>query len=105
MRKRKFFCEKLAEMKKETIKEFKKALPTGWSRIVTERLAEKGIKTTPRNVQYVANGATSNPDIEKELLELLTNPPEKKEKKKKEKSEFENKILEILAEKKKPLAD
>jgi hypothetical protein len=79
-----------------TFQKLRKALPTGFSRIVTERLAAKGIKTTARNVQYVANGKTRNPDIEAELLDLLDNPPPPKEK---PKSDFEKKVEAKLKEK------
>ena len=72
----------------ETFAALCRALPKGFSNIVVERLAAKGIKTTPRNVQYVANGHTSNPDIEQELLDVLDERIE---------SAFESKVKERLA--------
>jgi hypothetical protein len=55
----------------ETFKELCEALPKGFAKLVAERLAADGYTTSPRNVQYVANGQTSNPRIEEELLKLL----------------------------------
>ncbi len=88
-------------MKKEkkienTFDKLKSALPYGFSRIVAERLAERGISVTTRLVTYVANGASRNADIEAELLDLIKNPPAKKEK---EKSDFEKEIEKVLGEK------
>lgn len=71
----------------ETFAKLCQALPYGYSRIITDRLAERGISTTPRNVQYVANGQTSNPDIEEEILKLLDEKIEK---------HFENEVKKRL---------
>ncbi|MEK7253247.1 MAG: hypothetical protein AAB316_00755, partial [Bacteroidota bacterium] len=82
-------------MKKEKNKTFeamRKKLPTGFSRIVAERLAQYDppIIVTPRAVQYVANGETRNEHIEKELLKLL--------KEGKPKSSFEVEVEKTLTE-------
>jgi hypothetical protein len=66
--------------------------PKGYARLVVERLAAKGISTSARNVQYVANFESSNADIEAELLELLRNPPPPRSEKVKPKSEFQLKV-------------
>ncbi|MCF8245525.1 MAG: hypothetical protein K9J37_13625 [Saprospiraceae bacterium] len=76
------------EKEKSTFEQLKEKLPTGFTRIVTERLAEKGIKTSPRNVSYVAAGKSRNQDIEAELLKLLDEKIE---------SEFEIAVKEKLA--------
>jgi hypothetical protein len=90
-----YLCGKLYEMEKETIKALKAALPTGWSRIVTERLAARtpAVTVTPRNVQYVGNGKSRNAAIEEELLKLLDEKPT---------SDFEEKVREKLREKNPP---
>jgi hypothetical protein len=67
--------------KNETFKALKEKLPYGFSRIVFDRLAARGVKTSLRNIQSVANGHNTSRDgeIEKELLKLIDEPqPEKK---------------------------
>lgn len=80
---------------KNTFQRLKEALPHGFSSIVVERLAAKGITITARTVQNVANGKHGNPDIEAELLDIIANPPVKD----KPKSDFELKVEKALSEK------
>jgi hypothetical protein len=72
----------------ETFQELCKALPKGFAKTVAERLEATGYKTSPRNVQYVANGQTSNTRIEEELLKLLDE---------KINTKFESQVKEKLA--------
>lgn len=60
-------------MTKETIKELKAALPTGWSRIIVARLAARTppVQVTSRLVQYVVNGKSRNTAVEAEINILL----------------------------------
>ena len=83
------------KQEKTAFERLREALPHGFSTIVVERLAAKGIKTTARNVQQVAKGLYRNSNIEEELLDLVANPPVKE----KPKSDFEIKVEEALAKK------
>ncbi len=69
--------------KNETFKALKEKLPYGFSRIVFERLAARGVTASLRNIQSVANGHNQSRDgeIEKELLKLLDEPPTEKKSK------------------------
>ena len=77
----------MAKENSDTFQQLKKELPHGFSTIIVQRLADRGIEVTARNVQYVAKGQSSNPEIEAEILKLLDEKIE---------SKFENELKKRL---------
>lgn len=77
----------MAQENSETFEALKKELPHGFSTLIVKRLADRGIEVTARNVQYVAKGQSSNPEIESEILKLLDEKIE---------SKFENEVKKRL---------